>query len=370
MFNATIAYIYSDLPSYVRANKTLPILREQFREVHFIGCTRKRALDPGRPEGIHYHIADLQIGNGIHTINKVAEFYKYIKNTLAEIQPDVVMAVNEEYILPFSFRYIPMPKRLVLDLYDSIGMRIFGRGRVLNPVMRQLSQVALRTIHGLSEVSEERLEWHRTLPRENVIIYNSPPFLENVEAKEGLPDKFIYANGMLVDGFHGIETLLEAVEQFDDLHIVFSGRTKGEFLEKTFLTHPKVINLGSVPFEDVFRIITASSGVWAHYNPIALNYVYGAPNKLYEAMMLAKPLFINSENHASAMPHEVGFGLVSPFEDVGSLIPLLEIVAKGDAGLYQGCQHAREVFKEKYAWEHMATRYADFFRRMGVPEVK
>ena len=319
MFNVKAVYIYSDLPSYVRVNKTLPILRDMFREVHYIGVTRKKQLDSSRTEGIHYHIDDRRLGNGMQTIFGILGFIRYIREVLKEVKPEVVIAVNEEYILPFTFGYLPMPKYLVLDLYDSIAMRISGPARLINPLWRWLSELAMRTVHALVEVAEERLAWHRHPPKISKVIYNSPFYIENITVRENLPEKFIYVNGMLLDGMHGVETILTAVEKTPGMSIVFSGWVKGKFLEEKFLTHPKVVNLGLVNPTEIPGIIKASSGVWAHYNPVKINYIYGAPNKLYDAMMVGRPVFLNSENHACSLAQKHGFGIISAYGDVHSL---------------------------------------------------
>ncbi len=367
-FNARAAYIFSDLPSYVRAKKTLPVLASLFHEVHFIGCRRRRSWDAGRPEGIHYHIDPRELGYGLGTIGGVLRFIGTIRRVLREVRPEVVIAVNEEYILPFTFGMLPRPRTLVLDLYDSIGMRITGPARRLNPLWRKLSETAMRTADGLVEVNEERLAWHRVVPRATAVVHNAPPWIETITPMEGLPEPFLYVSGSLEDDLHGAEALLAALEKVPGMNIVFTGRALGPFVTGTFLKHPRVHNLGMIPYEDVLRVLAAARGLYNHTSPVRLNYIYGAPNKLYEAMMTGRPLLINRENHAARLAEKHGFGLVAPYGDVEEIAAQLRLLRDGAGELSAACVRAREAFREEYAWDRWAAvRWSELFLSLGVP---
>ncbi len=365
-YNATVAYIYSDTPAYVRAKKNLGVLTKLFSDVHFIGCKRKHEWDKSSPENVECHIDDRVLGNGISTFSDVLGYCGYIKQELKKIKPDIVIAVNEEYIIPFTLGYLPKPKFLVLDLYDSIGMRVTGPLRHLNPLWRLLSSLAMKTIDGLAEVTEERLGWHWVTPKSTTVLYNSPDYVEDIKPLDNLPAKnYIYASGTFVDNLHGVEHLYEAIEKVDDVHVIVTGKPSGDFVRNVFLKHPKVHNLGTVPYEDVPRIAAGSLAVYAHYNPVRLNYVYGAPNKLYEAMMVARPVLINSENMASKLATETGMGLVSPYGDADALANDLRSLLTENSKMDSSLVKARELFCDKYDWDKMASKgWTDLYEDM------
>ena len=371
VFDAKVAYIYSDLPSYSRAKKTLELFRDMFREVHFIGTKRKVEWDDSRPEGIHYHFNPRVLGFGLGTVPDVARFIGYIRQELNEIQPDVIVAVNEEYILPFTVGVLPKPPVLALDLYDSIGMRILGRGRHLLPVFRLLSMVSMLTADALVEVTEERLNWHPYKPDVTTVVFNSPPRYPDLSPLPDLPEKFLYVSGTMEDELHGIETLTAALDKVPEMQLLATGLPKGEFVKNRFLKHPQVTYLGKRPYEEIPRISAASSGVYLHYNPVRLNYIYGAPNKLYEAMQAGVPVLVNRENQAHRLPKRLGFGLVSRYGNVNGLADDLKRLLDSPKDLKDGCKRAQEVFDREYAWDVMAReRYTSLFRQLGVTETR
>jgi len=356
-FDAKVVYIYSDTPAYVRAKKTLQVLQPMFREVHFIGCHRKHQWDTNYPEGITYHIEDRVMGTGASTLTDIFGFFRYIKKTLDEIKPDIVIVVNEEYVLPFTFRIIPKHGKLVLDLYDSIGMRILGPLKKFNFLWRFLSSVAMKTVDAVVEVCQERLDWHKVLPKHSTVVYNSPNYIENLSPMTDLPcDNFIYAGGTFDDNIHGIEPLFEAINRVKDINVIVTGKPQGDFVKNVFLKHPRVHFLGVVPYEDVPRISAGSLAVFAHYNPVRLNYVYGAPNKLYEAMMVGRPVLINKENKASHFALEKNFGLVSPYGNVEALAKDIRSLIDNNANIRPDMETIRKEFKRNYSWETMAHK--------------
>ncbi len=371
IFDAKVAYVYSDMPSYSRAKKTLELFRDLFREVHFIGTRRHVAWDEYEPDGITCHFNPRVLGSGLGTIPDVARFYGFIRSKLTEIKPDVVVAVNEEYILPFTLGLMKKPPHLVLDLYDSIGMRIAGRGRKLRPLFRAVSMATMLTPDALVEVTEQRLNWHPYKPNVTSVVFNSPPRYPDISPLPGLPEKFLYVAGTIEDEIHGIEPLYAALEQVPEMQVLVTGLPKGRFVESTFLKHPRVTYLGRRPYEEVPRIAAASSGVYMHYNPVRLNYVYGAPNKLYEAMQVGVPVLINREDKISADVLATGFGYVSPFGDANALAGDLRMLLDPSDELRAGCKRAQEIFDHEYEWNVMAReRYTALFRQLGVNETR
>ncbi|MCB2213524.1 glycosyltransferase [bacterium] len=371
IFDAKVVYVYSDMPSYSRAKKTLELFRDLFREVHFVGTRRHMAWDEYEPDGITCHFNPRVLGSGLGTIPDVARFYGFIRSKLNEIKPDVVVAVNEEYILPFTLGLMKKPPHLVLDLYDSIGMRIAGKGRRLRPLFRAVSMATMLTPDALVEVTEQRLNWHPYKPDVTSVVFNSPPRYPDISPLPGLPEKFLYVAGTLEDKIHGIEPLYAALEQVQDMQVLVTGLPKGKFVESTFLKHPRVTYLGRRPYEEVPRIAAASSGVYMHYNPVRLNYVYGAPNKLYEAMQVGVPVLINREDKISADVLATGFGYVSPFGDADALAADLRMLLSPSDELRAGCKRAQEIFEHEYEWNVMAReRYTALFRQLRVNETR
>jgi glycosyltransferase involved in cell wall biosynthesis len=251
-------------------------------------------------------------------------------------------------------------------LLDSIAIRTTGLAAKLTPAWGALSEWTLNRVDGLIEVTDERLARHRVLPSRSTVIFNSPVYRE-VAVRKDLPSPFVFVSGSAVGGISGLETLLAAVNQLPLIEIVFAGRVDDPWIRDTFLASPKVHYLGLVSPEQSLEIAAASLGMFAHYRPVNMNYLFAAPNKLFDAMMLGVPLFINAECQASAFATRYGFGLVTPYGDVPALRGMLERALRSEPELMQACERARVTFRSEFDWSLMGERYRHFFNSLVLP---
>lgn len=371
MFRVKIVYIHSQTPNYVRVHKNLELFSRLFPEVHYLGCLRGNPwVRAAALPRISYHIYGKSLPHGPQSIFGALGFYGYIKKCVEKISPQLVIATNEDFIFPFVMGYIKRPRYLVCDLIDSLAIRINSPLRIFSPQIKMMSELLLKKIDALIEVNEERLSLHRNLPRLHTVIYNSPPWVEKVDPYPGLPAPAIYVSGSIVDGRSGIETLLPAVEKVPEMNIIFAGRYAGNWMAKVFLKHPKVKYLGEVTPGESLRIAKACKAIFAFYAPIIPNFVYAAPNKLYEAMMLGVPILMNSECKAGETAQRYGIGLLSPYDDVMALKKNILYLLEDDPKREENCRMARERFRNVYSWEKMQERYVRLFRSMTIPEIE
>lgn len=363
-----LVYIHSDSPNNVRVSKCLQVFAELFEEVHYIGCLRTGIWNAseGIP-GVHYHVDTRTARRGVRGLATSLRFLAYIKERLQEIAPDVVIATNEDYVLPFAIGYFKRPPILICDLIDSLAIRTVDVLRHFNPLWSVLSRWSLDNIDGLVEVTDERLARHRKLPENHVVIFNSPPAM-SLRARTDLPDKFIYVCGSILDDISGVEALITACERVSGASIVFAGRPIGSWMTNYFLKHPLVTDLGETTPRGSMEIAAAATAMFAHYKPFIENHIYAAPNKLFDAMMAGIPLLINSECRVSNFAERTGFGVPTRFGNAEELEHAIEAVYHPDETLIAGCKHAQVLFEEQYSWQHMEERWIEFFDKFRVQQ--
>jgi glycosyltransferase involved in cell wall biosynthesis len=360
-----LLYVHSDTPNYVRVSKNIPVFSRLFEQVHYVGASRGRAWDRDfDAPNIHYHLWDRVLPHGARSARMLPDFVRYLHAQCAQIRPDVVVATNEDFVIPFVCGLIPRPRYLVCDLLDSIAHRIAGRARLLNPLWSLVSAFGKSRVDALVEVTEQRLARHRVTPLHTAVILNSPP---TTGVLAPWPEAFgpsVFLSGSLNDGIMGVETLLKALESVPGVTAVAAGRLNGAWLNETFKRHPRVRFLGELTPRDSLRIAAACNAMFAFYKPINKTMLYAAPNKVFDAMMLARPLLMNEECKASDFAVAEGFGLRCAYCDAAALARLIRRVVSPDQELARKCAAARAVFQERYAWEHMEKRWSDLFKRL------
>ena len=365
-YKRKLVYIHSDSPNNVRVFKCLQVFSDLFEEVHYIGCVRTGMWsDNDGIAGVQYHVDRRKARRGLGGLATSLRFMAYVKKQLEEISPDVVVATNEDYVLPFTAGYFNRPQVLICDLIDSVAIRTVDALRYLNPFWATLSRWSLNRVDGLVEVTDERLARHKTAPKNYVVIFNSPRATP-LKVRSDLPDKFIYVCGSILDKVSGVEALLTACERVEDASIVFAGRPIGPWMTSTFLQHPLVTNLGETTPLGSMEIAAAATAMFAHYKPFVENHVYAAPNKLFDAMMVGIPLLINSECLVSKFAQKSGFGIPTRFGDAEELERALKVVYAPDEQLTAGCKQAQVLFETQYSWQHMEERWIAFFEELLV----
>ncbi len=368
MRDARLAYIHSDTPNNIRVTKCLRTFAKLFRHVFYIGCWRHRRWEgAGCVAGVDYRVLDKQMRCGPRSLLDMPAFVRHLRTELANTRPDVVVTTNEDLVPLFGIRLLPRPRVLICDLIDSVAMRITGPARHLQALWSGMAAWTRHYVDAIVEVTNERLQRYRILPRYRTVIMNTPGWTE-VAPEPAIPPNSIYVCGSIVDHMSGVEALLQACENTPGLSIVFAGRPIGNWVRQKFINHPRVRFYGEISPERSMALAASCAAIFAHYNPIIKNHIFAAPNKVYDAMMIGVPVLINTECRISSFARQEGFGLTTPYGDVFLLQEMLGYLATHSADLGRACRAAKQKFRTEYAWERMEHRWADLFAQLGFAD--
>jgi glycosyltransferase involved in cell wall biosynthesis len=366
-----LLYVHSDTPLYVRVSKNIPVFSRLFGEVHFVGASRGKVWTKDfESPNIHYHMWNRVLPHGARSAFSLPAYMRHLRRVCAEVQPDIVVATNEDFVLPFALGFIPAPRYIVCDLLDSLALRVTGRTRLFAPLWHTLGVLCKFRMDAMVEMTEERLSRHWIKPALTTVILNSPKWSSSVARWPDVPPNSVFLSGSLNDGIAGVETLLAALESTPAITAVVAGRLNGEWLNTVFRSHPQVRFLGEVSPLESLQIASACAAIFAFYRPITVNMRYAAPNKVFDAMMTGKPLLINSECAASRFATANGFGLTSPYDDSRALGELLRQVVQPSAELLRNCELARVRFSEEYSWDRMEDRWERLFENLLEPAAR
>ena len=362
---ATLAYIYTDAPSYVRVARSLELFRTLFARVDFVGARRRQSWDADPPEGISCHIWERPLGHGLSNLRMAGGLVRFIRERLLTLQPDVVVVVNDDMAALFAAGILPRPPVLVCDQFDSVALRMHGLKRHLAPLLRWISNATVRRMDALVEVSEERLGLYRTLPERTCIIPNAPVVPDTI-VPETFPFPFVLVYGTLAEEYQPLRSILRAVEQIDGLRIVSCGKIVGEKIGDELRRHPRVTFVKRVPHTRALALVAGSSAVFCHQNPEMAVCRYGAPNKLFEAMAFGCPILMNSENGACRLAAEAGIGRFAAYGDVDAIRVSLEEILAGRWRPDERGEKSRRLFRSRYSWDLAAPRWVSLFRDLGL----
>ena len=113
---------------------------------------------------------------------------------------------------------------------------------------------------------------------------------------------------------------------------------------------------GRVPYERALQLSAAADALFATYDPAIPNHRYASPNKLFEAMMLGKPVLVCANTNMDGIVSAVDCGLVLPYGDILALETALAHLAADAALRHRLGENARRAYEESYSWARMQAR--------------
>jgi glycosyltransferase involved in cell wall biosynthesis len=130
---------------------------------------------------------------------------------------------------------------------------------------------------------------------------------------------------------------------------------------------PGVTWHGLLPYERVIELTAAADLLFATYDPFIPNHRYSSPNKLFEAMMLGKPIIVAQNTNMDRVVLDWDCGEVLSYGDAEALEAAL-IRYQFDPGLRQRQgQNARKAFEQTYNWGNMQQRLLTLYAELLQP---
>ena len=354
-----ILYAHTSTPGYVRCLKILGVLAKVNANVVFFGARRSgaapRAAEPGW-SNIEVRLRRATMPHGLKSMFALIGYLVELRALIIKENPEVLVLTNEELMLATIF--VSGKRYIILDAIDALDIR-WNAVWPIRSIAKLVTNFARRRADTIIEVEEFRRLRREQFLAKTVVVRNAPSMqmtrLVPEKANIELPSLFIYASGSLNPAINGIENLVSAIAGLPDVKLVVAGFIEDAQLLGALFGCSRVLFLGPVDFETSLYIASKSAAIFAHYQPVNDNFRLAAPNKVYEAMALGKPILINAEALISGFCEEHNFGFVSRFGDIEALRE--QIVKLLSDGIEP---HAREKliasFESEFCWERQESK--------------
>jgi len=297
---------------------------------------------------------------GLKLIFKLPIWQLYVFLFILTNHFTIVQPQNLDNLLPAWLACHIKRIKVVYDIADFYADAFVPRNMaLLRKIVAWLEKTLVKYVDALILVDEVRV---KQVGSQAWIIYNSPPDIYNKlktnnYMNSSSDSKFtIFYAGILVKD-RGLDILIRAIQDLDDVKLVIAGF--GE-IEKKFSSilrgKHNVQFIGRVPYDTVLRLTLSSDCVIALYDPQVPNNIYASPNKLFEAMMCAKPIIVSDGTAMASIVRKEKCGLVvkyNNYKDVQEAIirlknnPLLRKELGGNG---------RQAYEQKYSWDLMKIR--------------
>ncbi|OIQ53517.1 glycosyltransferase family 4 protein [Neomoorella thermoacetica] len=263
-------------------------------------------------------------------------------------------------------------KRIIYDIFDLYADSRRNIPTLIRKLLHVLEFKALEWVDAVILADESRREQIAgTRPRRLITIYNSPPDVLDTLRRNGPPPRLtelylVYVGLLQVE--RGLLEMMEILGRHPEWHLDLAGFGGGD--EERILglarSLPNVTWHGPIIYKRALKLSYAADVLIATYDPTIPNHRYSSPNKVFEAMMLAKPVVVARNTGIDRLVEKINCGLVVPYGDVAALEAALIRLARDPALRQQLGENGRRAYEEKYSWNLMRERLLALYRELSI----
>lgn len=308
-------------------------------------------------------------GEGMKNISTLFEYQCIIRNWMSDNHDkfDIIHCFDLDCGIvakKISKRYDKNLNYHIADFYVDSRSKI---PRVLKNIIKRKEFSIINYADNTIVCTEERIrQIEGSNPKQLTVIHNSP-----IVRDISISDKIKNINEKIVLTYIGglsrrrfIDTVLEVVSENDSYVLNIGG--SGE-LEQKCIEYSKVyrnINyLGKVDYEKTFKIYADSDIMFAIYDPRINNHKFSAPNKLYEAMFLKKPIIVAKDTSVDKIVERYDIGYTINYSKE-SLIELLDEIESNQSSFEEKKNNLEGIY-EQYSWDVMKKKLMDMYINLG-----
>jgi len=297
---------------------------------------------------------EAKYGSGIKNILNIMAFQKWLKSKLKKENSsyEIIHSCDLDTGMPALNIAKKYNKKLVYDIFDyyvhSHNMPKILEGVLEKQEIKIINAADITIICG--EWRKEQID--KATPKKLIVIHNSPNInYEEIDNRDSIIKsknnkiKVVYV-GVLQDDRLLTEIAESIKEEMNiELHIGGFGKYSGYF--KTLSEqNDNIYFYGTMKYNEVLKLESECDVLFATYNPSIKNHRYSAPNKVYEAMALGKPIVVCKNTGIDNFVLKNKLGIAVKYNAVDFLNSLQSVINS-----YQNV--SQELFKSKYSWNQM-----------------
>lgn len=305
-------------------------------------------------------------GAGLANLLGMVQFNLHIIKRLFEEKPIIVHACDLDTLVPALIYCKIAKKKLVYDIFDFYAeSRYVGRFKEL---IRQFERWCCNKCDSIIIVHEKRIEQLEPVSdstRTKIsVIYNTPDEIENINPNIA-SNYFCYVGVLHPD--RGIKHVINVVKHVPTIRFIYAGFGPLENeLIRISSGAENIIFLGRINYQTALELEEGALAIIAFYDAsMGGNNLYAAPNKLFEALMLGKPLITSEGTLLADIVKTENIGYVVPFGNEELLRnTLLSIINNPEDAKLKG-KRARELYDNKYSAKIAKERLLEIYSKMS-----
>ncbi|MCL6478647.1 MAG: glycosyltransferase [Peptococcaceae bacterium] len=277
-------------------------------------------------------------------------------------RPRVIHAVDLDTVLPALIARFILGNRVIYDIADWYAdSRKVGR---LKAFFDRIERWVCHKADHVILAHEGRLRQTGPGLYNYSVIYNTPDDIAGRNPAGTMPEEGYFAYVGVLQEDRGIPEIIEA-GKLAGVRVILAGfGPLADYCSRHAQMSEKIIFRGRVSYEEALYIQQRSVGILALYDPTLPNNRLAAPNKLYEAMMLGRPIITSSDTLAADLVEREKIGRTVLYGDVRGLADAMKSIAADTYEQSLMCQRARALYEKKYSFSEQCRRLTEIYEEV------
>jgi glycosyltransferase involved in cell wall biosynthesis len=279
----------------------------------------------------------------------------------------VIHACDFDTIIPALIIKFIFKKKVVYDIFDFYADSRSNLPVFLREFSRKVEIWVIGKVDAVILADESRkVQISGSHPKKIEFIYNSPEkityFINKPNESYRLQLTYV---GILVKE-RGLLEMFQILEKHPEWRLNIAGFGKDEDLIKNNAKRlPNVVFHGKVSYEKAIELSSEADVLFATYDPSISNHRYSSPNKLFEAMMLGKPIIVCKGTGMDNIVLRFGLGFVVNYGDIGQLENVLSEISSWNREFKKQFEaKAKSVYENYFSWEIMSKRLINLYKEI------
>jgi glycosyltransferase involved in cell wall biosynthesis len=362
-----VVFLRSKSPAGIepRLAKEAASLARAGYEVHAVLWDRTRAYPAEEVrDGIRIHRYRLAAPEGTPDLaSRLPRWQWFALRKATRLRPDIIHTVDFDTAWAARMAARLTRAKLVYDIFDFYAEMITAD---LPPWIRQRLAAAERHMVQRADLVilpdlRRQAQFGHVRPKQIIEVMNVP---EDRTVRVQIGSDFTVFYGGMIAKDRGLLDLLAACESTGAKLIVAGHGPDEAALLPQLETSPVCMVLGMISYEEVLKQTAMAHAVTALYDPKVPNNRYAAPNKVFEAAMLSKPVIVSEGTAIAELVRSTGFGLVVPYGDRTALREALERLMLSPAECEAMGARGRSAFESGFNWKVMEARLLEAYRSL------
>ena len=281
---------------------------------------------------------------------------------------ECIHACDFDTIIPALLCKLLYRKKVVYDIFDFYADMLRNVPGYLKRTIRRIDLFLIGFADALIIADESRKKQiEGSSPKELVVIYNSPSdeFFTPQRPIEST-NSLVVAYVGLLQKERGIIEMINVVKKHNNWKLIIGGFGGDESLIVEYSKDiPNVEFIGRVPYERTLEVYGTSDVLFATYDPKIPNHRFSSANKLFEAMMLGKPIIVAKYTGMDLLVQKYDLGFVVNYGDEHELENTLSILENWDTKKrLEFALHARDVYNKFFSWKIMESKLLKLYSKL------